>query len=230
LSLDLCDILRKLEAHFGPRHWWPAVGVQEPARAEPFEMIAGAILVQNVAWSNAEKALLALKAAGLLEPAAMHAAPEEALYGLIRPTGYFRQKARKLKGFVAHLYERYGGDLGAMLRRPVGELRAELLGMSGIGPETCDCILCYAAGYPVMPMDAYTRRIFSRLGLFEPTVTYGEMQAYFHQRLPADAALMNEYHAQIDTLGHRVCLKQRPRCSACPLASLCPKWGVAEPA
>lgn len=190
-------------------------------------MIVGAILVQNVAWANTEKALLALKAAGLLEPRALHEAPLEVVEPLIRPTGYFRQKALKLKAFTAHLFERYDGDLRALLVRPLPELRQELLALKGIGPETCDCILCYAAGYPVMAMDAYTRRIFSRLGIFPPDVTYDEMQAFFHRNLAG--ADPGEFHAQIDTLGSRVCLKQRPLCHECPLESLCPRTGVEVP-
>ncbi len=215
-----------MEARFGPRFWWPAVDVDEPTKAPPFEMIVGAILVQNVAWSNVEKALLALRGAGLLDPAALHGAAPEQIEPLIRPAGYFRQKTKKLKAFCEHLYTRYGGDLGALLKRPLPELREELLALPGIGPETCDCILNYAAGYPVMAMDTYTRRIFSRMGIFEPTVSYEAMSAFFHAHLPADTDLLGEYHAQIDTLGHRLCLKSRPQCNDCPLQELCPRAGL----
>lgn len=226
----LAAVLDQLHSAFGPRLWWPSVKAPPPALAEPFEMIVGAILVQNVAWTNAEKALLALEGAGLLELAALHQAPAEAIEGLIRPAGYFRQKTRKLKGFAAHVADRYEMDLQAMLERPLDELRPELLSLNGIGPETADCILCYAAGKPVMAMDTYTRRIFSRVGIFPDTIRYEQMQAFFHQFLPAETALRGEYHAQVDTLGHRICLKTRPACGGCPLASICQRVGVAETA
>jgi len=219
-------VLDRLYAAFGPRYWWPSVKAPAPAQAEPFEMIAGAILVQNVAWSNAEKALLALDTAGLLAPEPLHRAPAEQVEPLIRPAGYYKQKTLKLKRFAAHVLERYQGDLTAMLERPHGELRTELLGLHGIGPETADCILCYAGGKPAMAMDTYTRRIFSRMGLFPETVRYEEMQAFFHQHTPVDVALRGEYHAQIDTLGHRICLKSRPVCGECPLGHICRRVGV----
>lgn len=224
----LAQVSDRLSAAFGPQHWWPTVQAPPPARAEPFEMTVGAILVQNVAWTNTAKALLALDEAGLLAIHALHQAPTEQIEPLIRPTGYFRQKALKLKGFAAHVFGRYDGDLGAMLARPLGELREELLAIRGIGPETADCILCYAAGRPVMAMDTYTRRIFSRIGIFPATIRYDQMQDFFHRHLPEDAGLRGEYHAQVDTLGHRICLKSRPACGECPLADLCQQVGVAR--
>lgn len=225
-SAWLHDLLSLLADRFGPRLWWPSATGAE--RAEPFEMIVGAILVQNTTWVSVERALQALHGAGLLAPDSLSQVPLEELEQLVRPTGYFRQKALKLKGFVNHLDEQYGGDLEAMLSRPLPDLRAELLGIRGIGPETCDCILNYAAGYPIMPMDAYTRRIFSRLGVFPESVGYQGMQAFFHQHLPADTALLGDYHAQIDTLGSRVCSKARPRCGECPLDAICRRTGVEE--
>jgi endonuclease-3 related protein len=223
------QVYQDLATAFGPRHWWPSAVAPAPARAEPFEMIAGAILVQNVAWSNAEKAVRALADAGLLEVEALHGAPVEAIEPLIRPAGYFRQKARRLKEFVAHVTDRHGGDLGALLRQPLPALREELLALRGIGPETADCILCYAAGQPVMAMDAYTRRIFVRIGLFDPGITYEAMQDFFHAHLPSDAALRGEYHALVDALGSRICRKREPRCGECPLADLCRRVGVEGP-
>lgn len=226
----LSSVLENLYAAFGPRYWWPTVKAAPPTRAEPFEMIAGAILVQNVAWTNAEKALLALDGAGLLDLEQLYRAPVERVEPLIRSSGYFRQKAAKLKGFAAHVMERHGGALGAMLARPLDALREELLAIRGIGSETADCILCYAAGKPVMAMDTYTRRVFSRVGIFPESIRYEQMQAFFHRHLPADAALRGEYHAQVDTLGHRICLKSRPACGECPLAALCRRVGVEETA
>lgn len=191
-------------------------------------MIVGAILVQNTAWRNVEGALLGLCKRGWLEPESMHRAPLVELEAVIRPTGYFRQKALKLKGFLTHLYERHGGSLESMLAQALPELRAELMSVRGIGPETCDCILCYAAGHPVMAMDSYTQRIFSRVGLFSPAASYIEMQKAFHGHLDWDSERFGEYHALIDTLGHSTCLKRRPRCSECPLAPICSRVGVEE--
>ncbi len=222
----LLGILERLEGHFGPRHWWPAVGVPAPAAAPAFEMIVGAILVQNTAWTNTERALLALRDAGLLEPARLYATPQATIEALIRPTGYYHQKARKLRDFLDHVFTHYAGDLGALLARPLQELRLELLNLRGIGPETGDCILCYAAHAPVMPMDTYTRRIFARLGILAPDAAYDDMQEFFHTYLPAAAERLGEYHAQIDTLGHRLCLKARPACAGCPLQDTCPRLGV----
>ncbi|MEW8978788.1 MAG: endonuclease III domain-containing protein [Symbiobacterium sp.] len=229
-SAGLDGIFRRLLEAFGPRHWWPSALAPAPAKAAPFEMIAGAILVQNVAWSNAARAVRALAEAGLLEVAAVHAAPPDVLEPLIRPAAYFRQKAQRLKRFAAHVVEQHGGDLAAMLRQPPAQLRAELLELPGIGPETADCILCYAACLPVMPMDAYTRRIFARVGLFEPDVDYHAMQAFFHAHTPEEADLRGEFHALVDALGNGVCRKRDPRCSACPLGQICQRVGVGSAA
>lgn len=210
----LRGVYDRLLAHFGYQHWWPA----ETA----FEVIVGAYLTQNIAWSNVDRAIRALRGAGLLEPAALHAAPPEVVEALIRPTGYFRQKTRRLKAFLDHLFTRYGGDLQALLGRPADELRAELLALQGVGPETADSILCYAAGRAVMVVDAYTRRTFHRLGAFTgPDTPYDAMQAFFHAHLPRDRVLLGDFHAQIVALGKAVCVSQRPRCEACPLADVC---------
>ncbi len=220
------EVLDRMTAAFGPRYWWPSVKAAPPAKAEPLEMIAGAILVQNVAWSNAEKALVALDRAGLLALEPLAHAPAEMVEPLIRPAGYYKQKRLKLQRFASYVMERYNGDLAALLSRPLTELRAELLSLNGIGPETGDCILCYAGGKPVMAMDTYTRRIFSRIGIFPDTIRYEEMQAFFHSHTPEDAGLRGEYHAQIDTLGHRTCLKRKPACGECPLVGICRRVGV----
>lgn len=219
------EVYERLYDHFGPRHWWPAVATPEPTAAAPFEMIVGAILVQNVSWKNATLALLDLKEADLLHPEGIRATPVEALAPYLRPSGYFRQKAAKLKTFVDHLDQTHGGSLERLLAQPLEVLRPELLGLKGIGPETADCILCYAAGLPIMPMDGYTRRIFHRLGAWPESISYQEMQERFMAVLGPDPALCNEYHAQLDTLGAQRCLKRAPRCGQCPLQSLC-EWSV----
>lgn len=215
----LQEIFDRLYRYFGPRHWWPA--------ETPFEVIVGAILTQNVAWKNVEKAIANLKGAGLLTPEAMMRARPEELEPHIRPTGYYRVKARKLKAFIDYLQERYGGSLEVMFAQPLDRLRAEILDVFGIGLETADAILCYAGNYPIMVMDAYTRRVFSRLGFFKEKATYQEMQDFFMANLPRDNRLYNEYHALIDGLANQICLKKKPACNRCPLVELCPRIGVA---
>ncbi|WXJ93737.1 Ultraviolet N-glycosylase/AP lyase [Neomoorella carbonis] len=211
-------IYNRLYNYFGPRNWWPA--------DTPFEVIVGAILTQNVAWKNVEQAITNLKAAGLLDPEAMYRAAAAELEPLIRPAGYYRTKAKKLKAFVEHLWQRYNGSLSAMFSRPLAELRPEILAIYGIGPETADAILCYAGNYPIMVMDAYTRRVFSRLGFFDEKITYHDMQEFFMANLPRNQYLYNEYHALIDGLANQLCRKHRPDCPRCPLGDICPRVGV----
>jgi endonuclease-3 related protein len=139
----------------------------------------------------------------------------------IRSTLYFNMKARKLQAFCRHLLERCGGDMDALKERPMGELRTELLGLYGIGPETADSILLYAVGMPIFVVDAYTRRIFSRYGIVPPDIDYHDLQAVFMERLPADTAFFNEYHALIVMLGKACCTARKPRCGVCPLGEDC---------
>ncbi|KKM11669.1 endonuclease [Clostridiales bacterium PH28_bin88] len=206
-------IYQRLYDAFGPRRWWPA----ETA----FEVMVGAVLTQNVAWRNVERAIASLKGTGLMDPMSLYQADQVHIERLIVPTRYYKTKARKLKALVTLVVERYGGDLNRMFSRPLGELRQELLGVYGIGPETADAILLYAGNLPIFVVDAYTRRIFHRLGVFPPDISYGAMQEYFQVHLPRDVALYNEYHALIDGLGHRLCLATRPRCGECPLVDEC---------
>jgi len=216
----LIDIYDRLYTAYGPQRWWP--GDSE------FEIIAGAILTQSASWSNVERALANLKAAGLLSPKGIEALSESELAELIRPSGYYNAKARKLKAFVRILDERAGGDLERLLALPTAELRALLTATYGIGPETADSILLYAAGRPVFVIDAYTRRTFSRLGLAPEMDSYDGWQSLFSESLPPDAETFNEYHALIVRHGKQVCGK-RPLCHACPLSAICPT-GVAAAA
>ncbi|HAG07497.1 MAG TPA: endonuclease [Peptococcaceae bacterium] len=209
----LMDIYYRLYGHFGPRHWWPA--------DTPFEMIVGAILTQNVSWRSAAAAIENLKDAGLLSPAALLSLPEEQLAKLVRPARYYVQKARKLHAFCRVLQEEFGGDLQAFLALDTRTLRRRLLDIWGIGPETADAIILYAAHKPIFVIDAYTHRIFHRLGFFGPKMSYDAMQRFFMQHLPPDVSLYNEYHAQIDALGHTTCLKNKPHCTLCPLGKVC---------
>lgn len=202
-------------ACFGPRGWWPGDSV--------FEICVGAILTQSVSWNNVAKAIENLKAAGLLDLSKMYQAAPEEIEQCIIPTLYYRQKAKKLKAFVSHVVEKYAGDLQAFLEKDLPALRDELLSLYGIGPETADSIILYAAQKPVFVVDAYTRRIFSRLGLLPENATYAEMQDFFMKHLAADVPFFNEYHALITGIGNRFCKNKKPKCDSCPLTDVCHK-------
>lgn len=207
------DIFKELLAYFGPRHWWPA--------ETPLEVAVGALLTQNVAWSNVEKAINNLKERGLLSVDSLVRMPVEELALLIRPTRYYNQKAARLKQLVDLISHEFAGDIDKLFRLETNVLRERLLGLKGIGPETADSILLYAANRPVFVVDAYTRRIFSRLGYLTSHATYQEMQDFFTSHLPRDVYLFNEYHALIDGVGHHLCRANAPRCSDCPLVPRC---------
>jgi endonuclease-3 related protein len=205
----LMSVYRRLQKAYGPQHWWPG----ETA----FEVCIGAILTQNTAWSNVDRAIRNLKEAGALSAAALGSLPETELARLIRPSGYFNAKARKLKAFVGWLGERCGDDLGALFRTDTAALRDELLRVHGIGEETADSILLYAGGKPVFVIDAYTRRVCGRLGLRPGHgERYADYQALFTDSLPRDVPLYNEFHALIVRLGKETC-RPAPRCAGCPL-------------
>ncbi len=210
---QLMEIYKKLFEHFGPRHWWPA--------DSPFEMIMGAILTQNVSWSSAATAIESLKNEGILSIEGILSCDPENLASLIRPARYHNQKAKKLQSFCQVAAEEFGGDLDAFLSLEMGTLRERLLGIFGIGPETADCIILYAAEKPIFVIDAYTKRIFSRLGFCPEKISYEDLQQFFMSNLPQDVDLYNEYHAQIDALGHHTCLKSKPHCGECPAAYRC---------
>jgi len=198
-----------LFAALGPQGWWPA--------RTRFEVIVGAILTQNTAWGNVERAIANLRRARLLSPRALAGAPLRRLARLVRPSGYFRQKARRLKTFVRFLETEYGGSLARMFRVPTAELRQKLLGVPGIGPETADSILLYAGGHPVFVVDAYTRRILLRHGLIGEKSSYEEIRALFEQNLPREPRLNNEFHALLVQVGKNWCRPQAARCDECPL-------------
>jgi endonuclease III related protein len=209
---DLKEIHRRLAAERGPAGWWPG--------ESPFEVCLGAILTQNTAWTNVEKALAVLRERGLLEWRALSVLTAEEIAPLIVSAGCFNVKARRVKAFLDFVGREYGGDVALLAREERWALRAKLLGVSGIGRETADCIVLYAAGLPLFVVDAYTRRVFFRLGLLRGGETYDEVQSFFHARLPADPELFNDYHAQIVLLAKDVCRKV-PRCASCALSSLC---------
>jgi endonuclease III related protein len=212
VSHRLAVLFDKLLAHFGPQHWWPG--------DSPFEVMIGAVLTQNTNWHNVERALANLRQEDLLSFESLEALPPEILADLIRPSGYYRLKAGRLKNLLAFIREEYGGDLDAFFGEEPTRLREKLLTVKGIGPETADSILLYAAGQPIFVVDAYTHRILSRHGLIYEEAGYEEIQELFMRTLPTEAALYNEYHALLVRLGKELCKKSQPLCSACPLQGL----------
>ncbi len=212
-AMVLSEIYHRLYDRFGPQHWWPA-------RDGPFEVMVGAILTQNTNWTNVSRAIDNLRAAGLLDFAALAALPVAELADHIRPAGYFRVKAKRLHNLLAMIDERFGGDPGRLLALDPAAMREHLLAVSGIGPETADSIILYAAHKPVFVVDAYTHRILCRHGVIDEEAGYHDIQELFHDHLPADARLYNEYHALLVRLGKEFCKKRRPRCQGCPLEGL----------
>lgn len=222
-----------LLSHYGPQGWWPTTpaGGQRPryfpglsgrrlGPSEQWEIAVGAVLTQNTAWRNAEQALVSLHARGVCGPRQLLQMSPEALAAAVRSSGYYNQKAARLRGLATHLETRYDGRAERWLQRPARELRAELLDLRGIGPETADCILLYGAGYPFFVIDAFTRRICWRLGLVDEAVKYADLQDLFTRSLPRDVALYNEYHALLVRHAVEHC-RARPRCADCPLRRSC---------
>ena len=186
------------------------------------DVVIGAILTQSAAWTNVERAIAGLKEAECWSLSAIRRRPLHELAAIIRPCGYFNAKARKLKAFAEHVAIHYGGNLSAFLGKDLVPLREELLSIHGIGPETADDILVYAAEKPSFVIDSYTRRIVHRVGLMpeDPTPGYQTYQALFHDNLPRDAHLFNEYHALLDQHAKVACAKV-PKCSGCCLQDIC---------
>ncbi len=225
----------KLFNAFGPQGWWPVTptGESKPRHHAPragnarerekarFEVMLGAILTQNTAWNNVEKALEKIHANKLCSPKALSKAPLSLVKKCVRSSGYYNQKAKRVKNLALYVQREYDGDLKKMFSKPACELREELLAINGVGPETADSIVLYAAEKPVFVVDAYTRRVFTRLGFLKGSESYGEIQSLFEESLPRDAKLFNEYHALIVELGKRICLKNKPLCSECPLRVDC---------
>jgi len=207
------SIQQRLNEHFGPLNWWPA--------DTPFEVAVGAILTQNTAWTNVEFAIDNLKHAGIMCPVAFAGLSPGKLEKLIRPAGVFRQKASRLQNLARHLVNDWQGDVTALCSGPLPEARSRLLALPGIGPETADSILLYAASRPSFVVDAYTRRIFQRIGLLQGDETYDQIRRLFMQNLPEDVSLYNDYHAQIVQLAKTCCRKQITLCTECPLDQTC---------
>ena len=221
LPLMLNELYRRLYDTHGPQHWWPA--------ESRFEVIVGAILTQSTAWVNVEKALGAMRTAECWSFDAIAGMSEADLASVIRSSGYYNAKARKLQAFANHVLSR--GDLDALFAQDTSSLRSELLTIHGIGEETADDIILYAAERPSFVIDSYTRRIVDRLGIVSQgnNPRYGWYQALFQENLPPDAQLFNEYHALLDHHAKYICLKRDPRCADCCLVDLCAVGSGREP-
>ncbi len=211
-SQKLLNIYHQLMDYYGPQHWWPA--------QEPFEVIVGAILTQSAAWLNVEKAIANLKAAKALSPKALRQLSLSELATLIHPCGYYNAKALKLKSLAHWLGEYYNDNLNRLFADTTDYLRQQLLSIQGIGQETADSIILYAANKPIFVIDAYTRRIINRIGLAPESNSYTAYQALFMDNLPTDAELFNEYHALLVCLGKDVC-RNHPLCQQCCLNNTC---------
>ena len=218
LTLQVYDRLLKA---IGPQQWWPG--------ETPFEVMVGAVLTQNTNWQNVEKAIRNLRQADLLDPHALYNVPVEELEELLRPAGYFRIKARRLRNLLEYLVTRWDGSLQAMFQAGIYTLREELLAISGIGPETADSILLYAGGLPAFVVDAYTQRISARHGWIGFDSDYHQTQDYIQSCLPEDVRLYNEYHALLVYAGKHYCHKTKPNCRECPLMEMLPEGGPLEP-
>jgi endonuclease-3 related protein len=204
-----------LFAAFGPQRWWPG--------ETPFEVIVGAILTQNTSWTNAERAIANLRASKLLSPAAIARAPLNRLEELVRSSGYFRQKALKLKAFCDFLRVEYGGSLKSMFAAPTAALREQLLDVFGIGPETADSILLYAGRHGIFVVDAYTKRMLARHGWIDENAPYERIRSMVERQFPGDVQRFNEFHALIVNMGKQFCRARQPLCAECPLG-----WHLEE--
>lgn len=210
--LGLRQVYDRLLHAQGPQGWWPA--------ETPVEMAIGAILTQNTAWTRVEVAMANLRGAGLLDARRLADLPTDVLAKHLRPSGYFNLKARRLKALAAFLADELDGDPRRLARMPLDQARARLLAVPGVGRETADSILLYAANQPIFVIDAYTRRLVERLRLADPTGPYDDLRDRFERELPRDAALYNDFHAQIVIHAKDRCRK-KPRCQACPLRPDC---------
>lgn len=207
----LLRLYEELYRSFGPQYWWPA--------RTKFEIIVGAILTQNTAWSNVEKAIKNLAKEKLLNPRSLKDIKKKRLAHLIRPSGYYNIKADRLKNFTKFLFKRYGGRLKEMFSQDALVLRQELLRVNGLGRETVDSILLYAGRKPIFIVDAYTKRILVRHNIIAGDSGYDDIQRLFIDNLPLDELLFGEYHALLVKLAKDIC-KKEPKCNICPVKKI----------
>ncbi len=212
LETRLMMIYHHLLDYYGAQHWWPA--------DDDFEVMIGAILTQSAAWSNVEKAITNLKNRKVLSPEALCEITLEELSSLIYSCGYYNAKASKIKALVQWLGERFDDDLSRLFALDIPQMRHDLLEVKGIGKETADSIILYAARKPIFVIDAYTHRIMQRLGMTTTGSNYEELQNLFMNNLPLKEELLNEYHALLVAHGKQLC-KKIPRCERCPLKDTC---------
>ena len=205
----LDEYFNSLFTAYGPQHWWPG--------KTPFEVVVGAILTQNTSWTYVETTIANLRAAGLLTPNGIRSVPLKRIERLIRSSGYFRQKAKKLKAFCDFLQHTHRGSMRRLFATPTILLREQLLGVFGIGPETADSILLYAGEHAVFVVDAYTKRIFTRHGWANEKTKYEDLQWMVERQTPGDVKRFNEFHALIVNTGKSYCRPQKPLCEECPL-------------
>jgi endonuclease-3 related protein len=200
--------------HLGPQGWWPA--------RTRLEVILGAILTQNTAWTNAARAIARLRRAGFLNLRKLRGASPAELEMCIRPAGFYRQKTTAIRSFLEWLDGAYAGSLHKTFSQPPDRLREELLGLCGLGPETVDAILLYAGGKPFFVADAYTRRVLARHALVSPRAGYAAVQQFVHRSLPPDPEMFNEFHALLVEVGKRYCQRRQALCGECPLMGFLP--------
>ena len=215
------EAYERMLAKFGPQRWWPG--------DSPFEIMVGAVLVQNTAWRNVEQAINNLRDARVMEPQSLFNVPPEELAELIRPAGYYQLKTKRLRNLLRFLVEEHDGSLESMFSIGLPSLREQLLAINGIGPETADAILLYAGGLPTFVVDTYSHRILARHGWLDYDASYDDIKDYFESTLPDDPALYNEYHALLVRIGKDYCKRTAPNCEACPLAEMLPTSGIMTP-
>ncbi len=208
----LWTIYERMLVQLGPQHWWPA--------ETPFEVMVGAILTQNTSWKNVERAIDNLKGVGLMSLEALSTLPTGLLAEYIRPAGYYNIKAGRLHNLLTFINEHHGGDLQAFLDQPLPHFREQLLSVKGVGRETADSILLYAANLPVFVVDTYTHRILVRHQVIDEEFGYEAIQELFMDNLACDTRLYNEYHALLVRVGNVYCKKNNPNCAACPLQGI----------
>jgi endonuclease-3 related protein len=218
--MELSQLYERLLAEYGRQDWWPG--------ETPLEVLVGAVLVQNTAWKNVEKAIANLKDAGLLDIAALHGMQAEELAELIRSAGYYRVKAQRLKRLIGFIHEQYDGSLDALFADDLETARMGLLSVNGVGPETADSILLYAGHRPTFVVDTYTKRILARHGWIDFEADYHELKEHMEAGLPREVELYNEFHALLVRVGHLHCRKT-PKCDQCPLYDLLPNGKPLEP-
>lgn len=211
----MLKLYKKLLNRFGRQGWWP-VSQSSSVEEKIFEIMIGAILTQQTTWRNTEKVIKALKDSGLLDPFALSKADTDNVERIVRPIGFYKQKARRIVKFSRHIIKNYE-DIKRIFDKPLEDIRKELLSLEGIGPETADNMLLFAGNKLIFPVDAYTFRIFERFGMAKGKLGYDGMQSIFHQRLPKDLEVYKELRGLLVKLG-KTCCQEKPKCRDCPLA------------